>query len=47
MDENEIKKLALERPNILKWIQDKPIRKIILWFDQKSFMIVYLLLKYY
>ena len=29
MDENEIKKLALERPNILKWIQDKPIRKII------------------
>ncbi len=30
MDENQIKKLTLERPNIMKWIQDKPIRKIII-----------------
>ena len=30
MNEDYIKELTLKRPNILKWIQDKDIRKIII-----------------
>ena len=30
MSEDQIKELTLKRPNILKWIKDKEIRKIII-----------------
>ena len=30
MNEDQIKELTLKRPSILKWIQDKEIRKIII-----------------
>ena len=30
MNEDQIKELTLKRPNILKWIIDKEIRKIII-----------------
>ena len=30
MSEDQIKELILKRPNILKWTQDKEIRKIII-----------------
>jgi len=30
MNEDQIKELSLKRPNILKWTQDKEIRKIII-----------------
>ncbi len=30
MNNDQIKELTLKRPNILKWIQDKEIRKIII-----------------
>ena len=30
MNDDQIKELTLKRPNILKWIQDKEIRKIII-----------------
>ena len=30
MSEDQIKESTLKRPNILKWIQDKQIRKIII-----------------
>ena len=30
MNEDQIKELTLKRPNIIKWTQDKEIRKIII-----------------
>ena len=30
LSEDQIKEFTLKRPNILKWIQDKEIRKIII-----------------
>ena len=34
MSEDQIKELTLKRPNILKWTQDKEIRKIKLFFTR-------------